>query len=80
MLQNRYWGQRTFNEKDAFEDALCDLANVSYEHRMATLQCLMDFQAKAVANASDEDDRRFQEMVEAGEQKQLEIMLRHGHP
>jgi hypothetical protein len=87
LLQNRYWGKRTFDEKDAFEDALCDLADVSYEHRTETLQRLRDFQshlyelyeAKAIANASDEANR-FQEMVEAGEQKQLEIMLRHEHP
>ncbi len=88
LLQNRYWGKLTFDEKDAFEDALHDLADVSYEHRTETLQRLRDFQsylyepyeAKAIANASDEDDRRFQEMVEAEEQKEMEIMLQHGHP
>lgn len=37
-------------------------------------------EARAIANASAEDDRRFQEMLEAEEQKQLEIMLQQGHP
>jgi hypothetical protein len=67
---------------------LHDLADLSDEYRTETLQRLQDFQshlyepyeAKAIANASDGDDRRFQEMLEARKQKQLEIMMQHGHP
>lgn len=88
LLQRRYWGKLTFDEKDAFEDALYTLADVSYEHRTETLQRLRDFQshlyeqheAKAIANAFDEDDRRLQETDEAEKQEELEIILQHGQP
>lgn len=57
------------------------------EH-LFSLQRLRDFQshlyeqdeAKAIANASDEDDRRLQEMDEAEKQDELEIILQHGQP
>ncbi|KAJ5650418.1 uncharacterized protein N7484_004141 [Penicillium longicatenatum] len=88
LLQSRYWGKLTFNEKDAFEDALYKSTDISYEHRTETLQRLRDFQshlyeqyeAKAIANALDEDDRRLREMDEAEKREEIEIMLQHGQP
>jgi hypothetical protein len=88
LLQWRYWGKLTFKEEDAFEGALWMLADISDEHLTEALQRLRDFQshlheqyeAQAIENASNEHKRRFQEMIEAKEQKALEIMLQHGHP
>ncbi|KAJ6003074.1 hypothetical protein N7451_005621 [Penicillium sp. IBT 35674x] len=88
LLQNRYWGKLTFNEKDALEDALYTLTDISYEHCTETLQRLRDFQshlyeqyeARAIANASDEDDRRLREVDEDEKREEMEIMLQYGQP
>ncbi|KAJ5110900.1 hypothetical protein N7532_001435 [Penicillium argentinense] len=88
LLKRRYWGKLTFDENEAFEDALDTLAGVSYKHRTETLERLQNFQshlyeqyeAKAIANASDEEVRRVDEITEARKQEDLDIMLQKGQP
>ncbi|KAJ5298836.1 uncharacterized protein N7443_006956 [Penicillium atrosanguineum] len=88
LLKSRYWGKLTFDEKEAFEDALGTLAGISYEYRTETLERLQNFQshlyeqyeANAIANAFDEETRRVDGMEKDWKQRDFDIMLQQGQP